>query len=320
MKIEYSPYILQALSPLNARMQSTEHEGALLKVTFHDGIMGYADCHPWPELGDCSLTKQLGLLSQKKTTPLLRCSLQFARLDGEAREQALSLLASKPLPNSHFLIVDLFAWTAQGIAELKEKGYSHIKIKLGRQLSQEINLLLKLFSGTSFKLRLDFNEKLSFEEFKAFLQAIAPLKSAIDFIEDPFPFHSAQWKWIQEEEGVALACDRQVASALQEPESASYFIFKPAIHSEELWKYAPAEKIIMTSYLDHPLGQIAATLQTSNIDPKCLQVHGLLSHHVYQPNQFSQPLSWEGPRFLAPSGTGFGYDNELEQLEWKAIS
>jgi O-succinylbenzoate synthase len=319
MNIDYSYYTLESKNEESSSTIAPQHKGALLKIKFEDDLIGYADCHPWPEMGDKPVEDQLAELRQRRTTALMRCSLRFARLDAEARNRSQCLLDHKAVPSSHFLITDLLAWTPQAVEQLIQQGYTHVKIKLGKHLGQEIAHLLQLFCASPLKLRLDFNEKLSADEFRAFLRAIEKIKSSIEFIEDPTVFQPLQWKEFQENYEIALACDRQAAAALHWPESAQFLIVKPAIESIDVFEKALREKVIITSYLDHPLGQLAAAYIAAQTDPQRLKVHGLLSHYTYLPNIFSQGLAQQGPHFITPSGVGFGYDEQLSQVDWKAL-
>lgn len=313
MRIEYCQYILE---PKNASFQ--KRNGAILKVQFDENLCGYADCHPWPQLGDRPLEDQLGALKKKQCTPLTRSSLKFARMDAEARHLKKSILEYAKIPLSHFFIEDLLNYSLADIEQVALQGFTHIKIKLGKQLPQEIGKLFELFSKSSFKLRLDFNERLSPNEFRSFLKAIEKLRESIDFIEDPFPYHALPWKEFQDSYSISLACDRQVLAALQSPESASVLIVKPAVVQIEPFVNL-YRKVIVTSYLDHPIGQLSAAYAASQIDPRQANVHGLLSHHVYLPNAFSEKLSQKGPQFHCPRGTGFGYDDLISEMDWKLL-
>ena len=81
MKISFSSYALAA-----------KRQGALLKVEFEEGMIGYADCHPWPELGDVPLQEQLHLLARAEKTALTACALEWALLDATARKVKKPLL------------------------------------------------------------------------------------------------------------------------------------------------------------------------------------------------------------------------------------
>lgn len=315
MNISYAPYELEANHSLSVTSSALKREGVLLKVSFDSGIVGYADCHPWPEMGDLSLKQQIKKLAQGELTSLTRCALEFASLDAENRSQQKNVLMHQKIPSSHFLVTYIFDWTSQHVQQIIRQGYTHVKLKVGRCIDREVESMHALFLNTSLKLRLDFNESLTSEAFRHFLQRIQKLRDIIDFIEDPFPFDSCEWAAIQNE-GWTLACDRQVQNACHQPESARVLVVKPALQCFEEWRQWIHQTRIVTSYLGHPLGQIAAAYVASQVDPSGSLVHGLLSHHAYQPTHFSQCLSWQNPRFLLPPGNGFGFDQELNQLEW----
>ena len=310
-------YELEAHHSLNAVSSALKRQGALLKVVFKAGVVGYADCHPWPEMGDLPLTQQLKCLARGELTPITRCALEFAKLDAKARLEGKQILASQPIPRSHFLITALLDLTPQGVQQVIRQGYTRVKLKMGRHLDQEIQCLHSLFSNSSLKLRLDFNETLSPAAFHDFLQQIRKLHDRIEFIEDPFPFHADEWASIQKE-GWTLACDRQAPLACDQPESARVLIIKPALQAFAEWqKWIHQTRIVV--FLGHPLGQTAAAYVASQVDPFCCSVHGLLSHHVYRPTSFSEQLNWKNPQFMIPSGKGFGFDDELQQLEWTSL-
>lgn len=319
MKIECSPYLLEAQEPLNHRSSELARRGALLKVYFPDGLIGYADCHPWPEFGDRPLLDQLKLLGQGVYTPLMKCSLQMAHLDAEARAEKRHLLTGCQVPSSHYLISNLLQVSENQLKQLQEEGYTHLKLKLGRRLEEETKALIHLFSQFPFKLRLDFNEGLDEKQLIEFLNKIEPIRESIDFIEDPFPFDPIKWKHIQNTFQVALACDQYVSLALKYPGSAARLIVKPAIHPHGWIQELPSDQVVITSYLDHPLGQMSAAYIASQLKSNSNHPAGLLSHRSYKMNPFSQWLTWKGTHFSPSPGTGFGFDEELAQLNWRPL-
>lgn len=287
-------------------------EGALLKIRFADGLIGYADCHPWHELGDLPLLQQLELLKTGMLTPLTQQSYRFARLDAEARDQKINLLTNLKIPPSHYLIRNL---SKTNLEMIQEQGFSHLKVKLGRHLPEEIPQLIFLMNssiGRQFKWRFDFNESLSLEAFNLFLNAMKPYLNSIDFIEDPFPFDITTWTAIQSQHGVTLACDRSSLKAIDHPEAAHVLILKPAIQDERPFIHLKSQRVVVTSYLDHPFGQTTAAYIAAKlgISSPC----GLQSHFVYEPNPFSACLSWRTPHFQPAPGFGFGFDKLLQGL------
>ncbi|WP_068466475.1 hypothetical protein [Candidatus Protochlamydia phocaeensis] len=314
MKIDYSLYELYASGSLQSRSSQTCRSGALVRVYFDKNKIGYADCHPWPELGDLPLEAQLEALKKGGATPLTHCTLALARLDAEAREKKEPLVRAAHIPLSHYLLTNITAASKEMVSEIKLQGYTHVKIKVGRDPKQEAGQLVRLFEGTSLALRLDFNECLTEASFRSFLSLISSLKTAMDFIEDPFPFQNKPWEAIQME-GWTLACDRQVQSAVNRPEAAKVLIFKPAVQPEQEWRKKGNQRKIVTSYLGHPLDQVAAAYAASQVDPERKERHGLLSHRVYLPNSFSQHFSWKGPVFELPEA----FETELAKLTWKEL-
>lgn len=312
-KIRCSYYTLERKDSSKAKRR-----GALLKIQFQDGLIGYSDCHPWSELGDPPLEDQLRALKTNKWTNLLESSLAFARLDAEARHQKKSLFTQKKIPQSHFLIMDVLDTHSEDIEKILLQGFTHIKIKMGTTPEQEVARVIELFSNSSLKIRLDFNEKLSLSTYQSLLKQLNSIAPSIDYIEDPIPFEAKAWKQIKKESRIPIACDRQVLKAAQYPDSYSFLIVKAAL-------FIPAnltlsqEKMIVTTYLDHPLGQMGAAYRAAHIDPNGKNIHGLLSHHSYQTNPFSRQLSQQGPHFKVPLGYGFGYDELLENAEWKPL-
>lgn len=315
MSMSYVLYELETMHSLSVTSSVLKRVGALLKVTFDSGMIGYADCHAWPELGDLSVQQQLTYLAQGKYTPLTYCAMEFAALDAKSRSSGKSVFDQSHIPSSHFLVTDMFDWTPQHVQQVIQQGYTHVKLKVGRHFEREVESLHVLFLETSLKLRLDFNETLTLHSFRYFLQRMEKMKERIDFIEDPFPFHPQEWTAIQSE-GWTLACDRQAHMASHQPEAAHILIIKPALQPFKEWQQWIDQKRIVTSYLGHPLGQVAAAYVAAQIDPDCSLVHGLLSHHAYHPTAFSRHLNWTNPSFIPPPGVGFGFDYELERLNW----
>ncbi len=279
-------------------------QGALLQIDFGPGLRGYADCHPWPSLGDPPLQAQLAALQQGLPTPLLRRSLHYARLDAEARQQQVSLFDSLQIPPSHFLIANL-------IYEEIPIGFTIVKVKLGSNLPSEVPRLKELMAQYKVRFRLDFNEKISQQDYLHTLKQLDSHLDRIDFCEDPFPYDPAAWQKVQATTGIALAADRQSEQALAYPDSCQVLIVKPAIQDPAPFVKRP---IVMTSYMDHALGQLCAAYEAAkaNISMPC----GLLTHLVYAEDPFFNQLSHRQGILMPARGTGFGFDKELAQLNW----
>lgn len=304
-------------------------EGALLRVLQKDGNFGYADCHPWTEFGDVPLSDQLNRLAGGKKTPLTNRSLLFAQIDGQARSERKHLFHGLTLPQNHYHISAVSLLSEALLDRLASDGFNLIKIKVGVDF-QDDYAILKNFSRqlrtNRLKLRLDFNSKLNEKEFLAFLKQSAPYHDVIDLFEDPFPYDPLCWQEIREQQKIKLACDLCSLLALKHPHSCDFLVVKPAIQdiAPFLADELKGRRLILTSYLDHPMGQLAGLYVAATViknNHEILSECGFLTHHAYQPTSFSESFTHKGSR-LIPSmqGYGFGYDTFLENLNWSPLS
>ena len=280
--IWYAPYELVARRALNARATELRRRGALIRVDD-----GFADVHPWPELGDAPLEEQLALLARGETTSLTRASLRFARLDAEARAAGRWLFEGVTIPESH--------WPGGE----PPSGFDTVKLKCGPDFDAS-----SLPDG--LRIRLDFNATLDAE---TFARIAATLPSSVEFVEDPCPYDAAVWRELRARTGVRLALDRG-----DSVEGVDVLVVKPAVQDVP----RVDRELVVTSYMDHPLGQLAAALVASQsaTSDRC----GLVTHVLYEPDEFGEGLRIDGSRLVAPAGTGFGFDDLLEAQSWRKLA
>ena len=250
-------------------------QGALLRVNG-----GFADVHPWPELGDAPLDEQLALLERGQTTALTRASLQLASVDADARRRGLSLFDGLTIPLSH--------WPGND----PPAGFDTIKIKGVMEVPAHV------------RVRIDFNARLTADEFLRIAETLP--RERIDFIEDPCPYDRELWAELRSRTGLRLALDRFEGEA-------DVLVHKPAL--QHVW---PAHNdVVVTSYMDHPVGQFGAAWVAAShrTNARC----GLFTHVLYEPDAFMERVASEGARLLPPRGTGIGFDDLLERLPWTSI-
>jgi O-succinylbenzoate synthase len=272
-------YTLVPRRALSARAGVAPRYGALLRVDD-----GFGDVFPWLELGDAPLDEQLALLARGETTPVTERTLALARLDGAARREGRSLFEGLTIPRSH--------WTGAD----PPPEFDTVKVKGGPGFDPAT-----LPDGV--RIRIDFNGTLDPEEF-----ARMPLpRERIDFIEDPVPYDPVAWRLLRERTGLRLALDRLVAT-----DGVDVLIVKPAV--QELTEVALP--LVITSSMDHPVGQFGAAYvaakHAARVDARC----GLFTHVLYEPNEFSDAIRADGSRLLPPVGTGIGFDALLERMPW----
>jgi O-succinylbenzoate synthase len=292
-------YELVPRARLNARAGTGPRCGALLRIN-HGFDTGFADVHPWPELGDAPLDEQLALLARGGPTPLTAQSLHFASLDAAARREGRSLFDGLTIPESH--------WPAA--AGEAPPAFDTVKVKMpGGELPPR------------GRLRFDFNATL---DAPAFLRVAATLpRERIDFVEDPCPYDAVVWRDVRTRTGLRLALDREVAT-----EGVDVLVMKPAIQPVTVERATGGERggardvgavsIVITSYMDHPVGQLhaAAVAARCATNTRC----GLVTHVLFEPNAFSERLALDGARLVPPGGPGIGFEELLEGLEWTRLA
>jgi O-succinylbenzoate synthase len=283
-------------------------QGVLLKVEWAVGQVGYSDLHPWPEFGEPALDTHLVSLSEMKFTRLAELSLEYNYIDREYRLLKRNAFLGLILPRSHKLVFDVTDVEADQLREWEEAGFSHIKVKMGEHLKEETDALVNLAFSTKMLWRIDMNARLSETEFTSWWKSIDDaIKARLDFIEDPIS------------EG-QLSLSGPWANDWKQQARARVRILKPARESiDDLHTY---DRVIFTHGLDHPMGQAASAWVAAKFysrHPKMTEVCGLAGADVYERDSFSKVWFCEGPRLKPTSGSGFGFDEILENLSWERI-
>lgn len=311
-----SRYRLKARGFLNSISNRREFEGALIQI---DG--GFGCIHPWPELGDPPLEKCLADLAGARRWPIVKRAVRCAEYDRVSRNFENSLFEEMEIPESH-------ATLAKGdIAEIAlavEAGFTTVKLKTGRDLTAESTFLDDMAAEyPQLKWRLDFNESLDPETAAGFLLGLAgKTRTAIDFVEDPCPFSETAWKDIFRRTRVNLALDRE-SSPLSA--GAQVMVIKPAIDEPFLLAEAAlqhSQRVVLTGYMDHPLGQTFAAWEAARLGlqfPGLVGLCGLQTHHLFEPDAFTEQLGPWSPVFKAPDGFGLGFGDLLHALPWTRL-
>jgi O-succinylbenzoate synthase len=256
-------YTLKPRRRLSALAAPGPRQGALIRAGD-----GFADIHPWPELGDAPLDEQLAHI---EASP----ALHHARVDAEARARGVSLFDGLTIPESH--------WPGDN----PPPAFDTVKLKGIESIPPRVHL------------RIDFNATLTPDEFARIAETLP--HDRIDFIEDPCPDLSDL------RTGLRIARDRARGPA-------DVLIHKPALSTE--FPMFDGE-IVVTSYMDHPIGQFHAAYvaATHDVSARC----GLFTHVLYEPNEFIEAIRADGARLLPPEGTGIGFDDLLERLPWQRL-
>lgn len=286
MRLWVHRYSLMPRRRLSAVANEGAQDGALLRLQTDAGAEGFADLHPWPELGDLPLETQLAMLVGGETTGQSAASLHLARVDAAARARGVSLFEGLTIPESH--------WPGND----PPAGFDTVKIKGLTRVPDEV------------RIRIDFNATLTPAEFLDVVEALP--YERVDFIEDPCPYEEQTWGRLRDVTGLRLALDRGAV-----PAGGSYdvLIHKPALHA--VWPEEDRE-IVVTSYMDHPVGQLGAAYVAAS-HPAAARC-GLMTHVLYEADAFIERMQRSGARLVPPGGTGIGFDDLLDELPWKTLT
>lgn len=297
--MNWPPYICRYRLPLrtgpaNARSRRREVEGFLIR---HDE--GYGCVNPWPELGDPAVDELLTILREGRAHRLLARALACAGADGAARRAGRSLF-ERPIPRSHATVTGDADFGALATA-----GFTTVKLKTH---SADATLLPRVRAAVEagLRIRLDCNGT----GIDA-LRDVRPWAEMIEFVEDPEPYHSTRWQEIRAALGLHLALDRHTGAVAGGYEVR---VLKPAFDSTRPQK----TPVVFTSYMDHPLGQMFAAWEASQYAGPQLEA-GLLTHHLFEPDAFTEAIRASGPQLMPAGGTGLGFDTLLESLPWEKL-
>lgn len=308
-----SPYRLKSRGFLNAVSARREFVGVLIRAG-----EGYGCIHPWPELGDPPLERCLEDLRGRRFWPVVRRAMRCAEYDDAARRAEESLFEEMEVPLSHATLVKA---DAEEVALAVEAGFTMVKMKAGRDLGRE-GIFLKEMAERypGLRWRLDFNELLDVGAAEGFLEGLGEgVRGKVDFFEDVTAFSEAAWGGLWRKYRVPLAVDMEAAPHRK---AAQVTVIKPAVDEPFLLAEAAAmnsQRVVVTSYMDHPLGQAFAAWEAARLGllfPGLVGVCGLQTHHLFEKDAFVERLGGWRPEFTVPGGTGLGFDEELAVLPW----
>jgi O-succinylbenzoate synthase len=283
-------------------------DGALIRVEWAHGQTGFSDLHPWPEFGEPALDEHLKSLADLKFTPLAEKSMEFNYQDREYRLVKRNAFLGLILPRAHRLVFDVEDLEENQLREWVREGFTHVKVKMGRNLPSETEAFVRLALSVPVMWRVDFNGRIQEAEFLKWWSGLdAKIKARIDFVEDPL------------EQG-ELKIDGPWANDWKRQPRARIRVVKPA--REPVEDFAGFQRVVFTHSLDHPIGQACSAWAAARYymqHPKRTEVCGLAATDFFQPDDFSKAWRNGGPRMKPTDGTGFGFDELLHGLQWERL-
>ena len=314
LKLTYSPYTLKLKkSFFTARTEIKERKGFILRLTDADGFEGIGDCCPFPEFGSESIEDVENMVSDFKLKVIINeteieksinnCLLNYNKLPAlrHGLEQAIiNIICNKNKTTIDNLLnlklknrVNVNA--AIGFLNVEEsvkaarnhieKGFTTIKLKIGRSNFEEDLSVIKLIRetfGENIKLRIDSNGNWNLDEAIINLRALEQFD--IEYAEQPVNNLSDYIK-LKKKTNIPLAPDESIRSVKDAKEfiksgAVSYLILKPMmiggmLPTLEIIKQALTENIIpvITSSFESAVGKTNAVIAAATV--KVIVAHGL---------------------------------------------
>ncbi|GCE17704.1 o-succinylbenzoate synthase [Dictyobacter kobayashii] len=210
------------------------------------------------------------------------------------------------------------------------QGYSCIKLKVGPQLRQTIELIaaVRTTIGPTVHLRLDANEAWDFELARSILSACE--QWAIQYVEQPLPRSDlAGMAALRQAVTIPIAADEvlsDLASARRvlEAEAATIFIIKPQLagglrQSQQMIREANARGVqcVITSTIEAGIG-VASALHVAAATPQLTLECGLATLPMLADDLIQETLSIQHGHIQVPSTPGLGVHTDPAALtKWR---
>lgn len=328
LKFAHSKYSLRPLTLAGGLSYLREREGAILKVAWPNGKVGYADLMPKPELGDPTLEQELLALKKLKMSQRVEQMIALAKRDADYRTTGKNAFQESKKVKNNFFISEVTKTDSQLLDSIKKQNFSTVMIDCGQNFEEESDHVRRILRMTNFMVRLDFNGKADFSTFERFITKIEPgLKPRIEYVEDPMPFEPDAWK--EASRLAPLGIENQYPLVQWEkPElvpNIKTMVIRPSrVDTEKAIKNALQYncKIVVTSSLEHPVATAHASLIASDLMtryPLLVSEHDCLYQTFYAPHAFSGFLASQGPYLTNSPGTGIGFDAKFKTLNWDPL-
>lgn len=312
--------------PVGIPMEGGEHQ-AVIVIEHDDDLLGLGEAPVVPGRGSSleALVAELRAEDPPRT-PAVRCALETARLDLQARREGrpMAALLGGPCRGAVECCALVMATAPNLVArEIERKvaaGFSSFKLKAadgGGALDQERLGAARWAAGPHASLRLDFNGSLSAGDAAARLPSLAFFR--LQLVEQPLPPDAPleTWTWLLPRAGTALAADESLAS----PELAAALAESEVIYAMKLATVGGPVAACQLAARTHGPVSIGSSFETGIGVAAALHVAcalavepipcGLDTGRLLDDDIVRGPLV-EGSRLLLPAGPGLGV--ELDRL------
>lgn len=350
-ELHWSRYQLPFASGFNtAHGEMRRREGLILRLTTDDGTIGLGEAAPLVEFGggDCDQTESLlqsvlsdlrgidldGLMPRlaarfgdQPETAALRCGLDTAALDAQAKARGLPLAAllADRAPAAAVAVNATIgepddAKAVTSAQSALTRGFRTIKLKIGIGRSAEAEVrrvaAIREAIGPDIALRLDANGAWAADYAITILRQLAAFD--IEYVEQPVPADDLDGlAHVRRALPIAVAADEAVTglSSVQriiESQAADVLILKPMVcgglrAGRNIIDLATAAglRTIVTSTIDSGIG-VAAALHLAATLPSGSPACGLATVDLLSGDLLVEPLKVVNGEMLLPHGAGLG--------------
>jgi O-succinylbenzoate synthase len=328
LKLEYSPFTMKPLTLGGGLQRLMDRHGAIVRITWPDGKLGYSSLMPREERHDAPLVEHFADFKQGRISYLLEQSISMARTDAQFRSQGKNAFDGAKKVRNNYFISEALKVDTKMMTLIKDQNFVTLMIDVGQDLSAEVDAVRRILKMTKFLVRLNFNARADWPSFERFMSVIEPgLKPRIEFVVDPMPYDQESWRDAARFAPVAIDSQLPYMDWSQPdtlPQLRAIMIRPTVVDTDDIVAKALAlkSKLVVTSSFEHPVAVAHSTLIASDLNTKYpLQVldHDCLYQNFYVPHAFSGLIATQGPFILSASGKGIGFTRQLDEQDWKSI-
>jgi len=285
MKTFYSIYRLETQKTFSGVHK--ESDGLLIKFVDDQKEDSFSLYHPILSLGDLDLD---GFFKSEKDREHLLNKAQKLTINSNEK--------LKGRPESYYS-ASSFKDLLQNVDKLTEEGFEVVKLKYGNL--SEIDF--KSLEDLPFEYIFDFNGRERSKSFKTLsLKCKSFLNERLRYIEDPY----------QEKEKLSF---NLASDFIEYGEISDFNVIKPTgfNHSKPERNWV-GSKLVVTSYLDHPIGQLLSAKWA--VENEVSNLCGLWTHSLYKRNAYSELFTEPGIINLELKDDFIGL---LSKEDWKEL-
>ncbi len=339
--------VFSYILPLKAGWRSAsgnfaERSGCLLCLETEDGLLGWGDCAPLPDvesshdlvhwhhnLPGLDLAQSRHKLNQSGLTPAARCAVDTAFCDLAAQQAGLPLArwlnpGAKLAVACNAALGALDDMAQERALSAVEAGFTVLKLKVGvAEMEQELAWLRQVAAALpqGILLRLDANRAWDEKTARLFLDGVEGLP--LEMLEEPLArMDLARLGALQQRTEIALALDESLPqlgmARVMEARTTRRLVLKPmllgGLHACREWALqarAQGMESVVTTTLDSAVGTLAAAHLAAALDNGLH--HGLATSAWLERDVGAAPRV-EGGMMSLDNRPGLGFSPDWSEL------